>query len=186
MDTNPNVTVRVEGSNLSDAQAAQVVGNVSQALGKLENASQAAPEQGSALRPDAVLPQSWVFRNAPLLVFVMLSVFLVSSVFWLVPRIGKQFRAAHTAQINWSTHAPIRSSPDAPLQAEAEALLQRVTAGDSTAADQIISRSGNWVGKTQRTPRTDQFVAAGINAQDMRVRAATLHAQLAFDGIPFK
>ncbi len=108
MDTNPNVTVRVDGSNLSDAQAAQVVGNVSQALGKLEQASQAGPLQSSALRPDAVLPQSWVSRNTPLVVFVMLSVFLVSSVFWLVPRIGKQFRAVHTAQINRSCQ---RSDP---------------------------------------------------------------------------
>ncbi|HXC32126.1 MAG TPA: HEAT repeat domain-containing protein [Verrucomicrobiae bacterium] len=184
MDTNPNVTVRVDGSKLSDAQVAQVMGNVSQALGKLENASQADPQQGGTPSLNNLLPQSWASRNAPVVVFVMLAAFLVSSISWVVPHIGKQLLVSHTAQIHRSASAPIRSSLDAALQAEAEGLLQRAVAGDSAAADQIVAQSGNWVGKTRRTPQTDQFIAVGINAQDLRARAASLQAQLALDGIP--
>lgn len=142
MDTNPNVTVRVDGSKLSDAQAAQVLGNVSQALGKLEHASQGAPEQGSTPSLNNLLPQSWASRNAPVVVFVMLAAFLVSSISWVVPHIGKQLLVSHTAQIHKSASAPIRSSLDAALQAEAEGLLQRAAAGDSAAADQIVAQSG--------------------------------------------
>jgi HEAT repeat protein len=177
MDTNLKGTVGLDAPKPSEAEVVQTLVDV-------EHASQATPKQGSALPPDDAPPQSWVSRNAPLLVFVTLAVLLVASVYWMAPRIGKQLRTSHPIQIIRSIGAPIRSSPDAALQAAAEGLLQRVAAGDSAAADEIISQSGNWVGKTRRTPRTDQFIAAGINAPDMRIRAASLQAQLAFDGIP--
>jgi hypothetical protein len=184
MDTNVKTTVSVNGPALSEADVAQVTSKVSQALGNLESASQAVSRQGGAPSLNNALSQSWVSRNAPLLVFLILAVNLVASVLWLIPRIRKQLQLPRIAQINRSSAAPARSTHNSALQSEAETLLQQAVTGNAAAADQIMAQSGNWVGKTRRTPQTDQFVAAGINAQDMHTRAASLQAQLALDGIP--
>jgi hypothetical protein len=185
MDTNIKTTVTLNGREMSEADMAKAVGTAAQALGKAEAASHALSPQGVASSLNNALPQSWVSRNAPLLVFLALAVNLAGSLAWLVPHFRKQFQQfSQAAQVSRDAAAPVRSNPNSPLQAEAERLLQQAAAGNSAAPDQIMAQSGSWVGKTRRTPQTDQFVAAGINAPDMRTRAASLQAQLALDGIP--
>lgn len=76
-----------------------------------------------------------------------------------------------------------RSALDASLQAEAEQLLQRVAAGDSSAADQVLAESAGWTGKTQRTQKSEQWIGIALNLPDLHVRAAAIQAELALDGV---
>jgi len=76
-----------------------------------------------------------------------------------------------------------RSSLDPARQAEAEQLLQKVVAGDTSAADQVLQVSGNWTGKTHRTPKSEQLMGAALNSPDLHAREAAMQAELALDGV---
>lgn len=74
-----------------------------------------------------------------------------------------------------------RSSPhyDSAAQKEAEQLLARVARNDSAAIEQVQSRSATWRGRIQLTPQFTNLVTAGLNANDLQARAATIQADLA-------
>ncbi len=74
-----------------------------------------------------------------------------------------------------------RYSPphDPAAQKEAEQLLARVARNDSTAIEQVQSRSAGWRGRIQLTPQLTSLVTAGLNANDLHARAATIEADLA-------
>ena len=74
-----------------------------------------------------------------------------------------------------------RSSPryDAAAQKEAEQLLARVARNDSTAIVEVQSRSAAWRGRIQLTPQLTSLITAGLNANDLPARAATIQADLA-------
>lgn len=73
---------------------------------------------------------------------------------------------------------------DSPAQMVAEQLLAEASGGDTRAADQILAQSSQWTGKTQRTPRSEQFVTTLLNQPDLHVRQAGVRAELALDGVP--
>jgi len=64
-------------------------------------------------------------------------------------------------------------------QKDAEELLQRATANDSAATAQIEARAAYWRGQIALTPQLSRSIAAGLNANDLRVRAATIQVDLA-------
>jgi hypothetical protein len=70
-----------------------------------------------------------------------------------------------------------------PGQRMAEQLLARVAAGDTTAADEILARSSEWTGKTQRTPRSERLVTEILNQPELHLRQAGVRAELALDGV---
>jgi hypothetical protein len=72
---------------------------------------------------------------------------------------------------------------DSSTQAEAEQILARVASGDSAAADEVLAKSSEWTGRTHRTPKSEQFVAAALNLHDLQARAAAVQAELALDGV---
>ena len=76
-----------------------------------------------------------------------------------------------------------RSSLDPARQAEAEQLLQKVAARDAAAADRVLQISGNWTGKTHRTPKSEQSIGVALNVPDLHAREAALQAELALDGV---
>jgi HEAT repeat protein len=65
------------------------------------------------------------------------------------------------------------------VQKDAEQLLQRATANDSAATAQIEARAATWRGQITLTPQLSRLIAAGLNANDLRVRAATIQLDLA-------
>jgi len=69
------------------------------------------------------------------------------------------------------------------LQNEAEQLLQRVAAGDSAAAAQVLDQASNWTGKTRRTPKSEQSMGVTLNLPDLHARSAAVRAELALDGV---
>jgi hypothetical protein len=77
--------------------------------------------------------------------------------------------------------SPSRSSMarHSAAQKDAEELLQRATANDSAATAQIEARAATWRGQIAITPQLSRLVAAGLNANDLRVRAATIQLDLA-------
>ena len=64
-------------------------------------------------------------------------------------------------------------------QREAERLLQRAAANDSAATAEIEARAPAWHGRISLTPQLTNLVGAGLNAHDLRVRAATVQLDLA-------
>lgn len=72
---------------------------------------------------------------------------------------------------------------DPALQAQAEGLLQRVAGGDIAASAQVLAQSEAWVGKTERTPKAEQWIATSLNRPEMDIRQAAIRATLTMDGV---
>jgi len=64
-------------------------------------------------------------------------------------------------------------------QRDAEQLLQRAAANDVAAAEQIEARAATWRGQIALTPQLTHLITAGLNANDLRARAATIQLDLA-------
>jgi hypothetical protein len=62
--------------------------------------------------------------------------------------------------------------------------LARVAARDSLAAEQVLSQSDSWIGKTRRTPSANQLITVALDQHDVHVRPAALQTDLAMDGYP--
>ena len=130
-------------------------------------------------------PQSWLSRYSFPIIFGVLVLCVVLG--WAAQRALKEFSSLPKSEsaVDATTRTePAQQDVDSALQSQAETLLSRVASGDSAAADQILAESDTWTGKTQRTPRTDQFLDAAINQRDLHLREAALQAQIALEGIP--
>lgn len=68
---------------------------------------------------------------------------------------------------------------DSAAQHDAEQLLQRATRNEPAAITQLESHAAAWRGHISLTPQLNNLVAAGLNANDLRVRAATIRVDLA-------
>jgi hypothetical protein len=144
---------------------------------------QAWAERSERTSRPAARPTWLSSRAAAVFYFVVVTVVLVLLAWGATHVVNGLFpRAAgqRNENANTATHAPI----DAALQKEVEGLLQRVAAGDAAAANQVLEQSDGWTGKTEPTPKTDQFNTASLNFDNLHTRAAALQAQLALNGIP--
>lgn len=156
--------------------------DVVHALLAIENASNTSAQSPPLSTPVAP-EQPWFARTAPVIGVLTGVVLLALITAWGLQSLGKKLASA--GPINWSPRKSLRvSSADPTKQVEIEGLLERVAQGDTSAADEILSQSSNWTGKTHRTPKTDQFITADLNSRDMHAREAAIAAQLAIDGIP--
>jgi hypothetical protein len=162
--------------------------DVVHALVDVEQATQkAAPDP---ITPDGTTPsQPGLSQPGPsraLGVFLYLSVgfTLILLLAWTVQngvrRIGSW---AASSKSNWGGSGGRRSGAISSQQAEAENLLERLAAGDSKAANEILIESDNWIGRTRRTTKANQFVNAALNQHDLLLRGAALQATLALDGV---
>jgi hypothetical protein len=177
MDTNLKTVPGVEAPKPSEAE-------VGQALAEIEQASAVAPAKTGPEPPSAVPAQSWFSRRLPILCFLALALVFLATILWLAHRTINQFQTDNAAQVGGITGRSTRGSTNSALQAEAEQSLAQLVAGNPGVADRLMAESGNWTGKTKRTPKTDQLITVGITLKDMRAREAALQAQLALDGIP--
>jgi len=76
-----------------------------------------------------------------------------------------------------------RSALNPATQAEAEQLLQKLAAGESGAADQVLAQSSEWTRTTQRSPKSEQSIGIILNLADLHAREAGLQAEMALDGV---
>ncbi len=157
--------------------------DVVRALVDVEHATQkAAPDP---ITPEGTTP-SQPGPSRALGVFLYLSVgFTLIVLFaWTVQngvrRIGS-WAASSTS--NWGSSSGRQRGATSSQQAEAESLLARLASGDSKAANEILSESDNWIGRTRRTTRANQLVNVALNQHDLLLRGAALQATLALDGV---
>ena len=68
---------------------------------------------------------------------------------------------------------------DPAAQKQAEQLLAQVARNDNTAIAEVQSRSATWRGRIQLTPQLTSLITAGLNANALPARAATIQADLA-------
>jgi hypothetical protein len=114
-------------------------------------------------------------------------VFVAAAISVAVAVMGLNFAGKHlttSARSNRGrTGSVSRSAINRAFQKDAEQLLQQLAAGDSHAADRILTESGNWTGKTQRTANATQWITMALNLPDLHAREAALQAELALDGV---
>lgn len=152
------------------------------------------PANANSPSPAAIAPPSWLYGNGPVVLYVLLVLAMIGGISYLVAR-GFQSAGKEISKINftngsggsdWGTSGSSgqgNGAIDPGAQGEAEKLLARVAAGDASAADQALSESDGWTGKTHRSPRTDQLITAILNGTSQPAREAALQAQLALDGV---
>ena len=95
----------------------------------------------------------------------------------------------HRAENEWRTTNNSRSSAttsrrgvqkyDPATQKGAEQLLQRAVSNDAAATTQLDAQAEAWRGRIKLTPQLTKLVSAGLNANDLSVRAATIRVDLA-------
>jgi hypothetical protein len=177
MDDSPKPIHDVEPAQPPKAEAVKPLGEIEQPAHNTQVENAAVP----------ILPPprpSWLSRNAPILVFLVLGFTFLGLIAWGTPRAIRaivSFAAEHSVN---NTAAPTPRAIDTDQQIKAEELLGRVAAGDLSAADQVLDQSDGWTGKTHRTPKAEQLITRDLNLEDLQARAAAIQAQLALDGIP--
>jgi hypothetical protein len=136
--------------------------------------------------PSGQPADSWWLRKSPLFLFfgVLFGVSVVLA--WGLQSVGKKVIASFASQATLpDNRASVASRPagDSTKQTEAEALLQKVAAGDDAAAEEVLDESDSWKGKTQRTSTADQLLNVSLNSGSLHTRQASLQAELAMDGV---
>jgi HEAT repeat protein len=97
--------------------------------------------------------------------------------FYAQSMLHKPRGAAHELRSTSPSRSP--NAPRSPAQKDAEQLLQRATANDLAATAQIEARAATWRGRISLTPQLSSLITVGLNANDLRVRTATIQLDLA-------
>ena len=152
--------------------------DVIRTLAEIEKASTGAlPASNNPIGPQG----AGLFRTVPPKLFLAAAAAVGMAVF-AMNFVGQQLSTSGRGS-GRSSPVSRRSTLDSTMQTEAEGLLQRVAAGDSSAADQVLAKSGSWTGKTQRTSNTVQWMTAALNRPEPHAREAAIQAELALDGV---
>jgi hypothetical protein len=155
--------------------------DVAHALVDVEQATQKA--EPDPIQPGTTLPPPGPSRALGVMLYLSVGFTLILLLAWTVQngvrRIGS-WAARSTS--NWGSGGR-QSGSISSQQADVENLLARLAAGDSKAANEILSESDNWIGRTRRTTKANQLVNAALNQHDLLLRGAALQATLALDGV---
>jgi len=182
-DSQKDSSTPAHGAEPPRPSEAEVAG----ALVKIECDANIAPAPGSpAAQSVAATPQGGLSRTMGVALYLSVGFALITLLAWSIQNAARRIQSwAASSTSNGAsgirrTGTRARSSSQ---QAEAESLLQRLATGDPAAIDQVLVESGGWIGKTRRTPRTNQLLMAAFNQHDLHARGAALQATLAMDGI---
>ena len=155
---------------------------VVQALLEIEESTKKA--QSEALPVPALPARSWFSRNTEIIIYFSLVLAVCALGGWGLSRFAKRLVSELNSPRGGQAGATVRPRVDPAMQAEAEGLLQRLAAGDTASAEQILGQSDSWTGKTARTQKMDQLLGTAINLKDVQVRSAAIQAMLAVEGVP--
>jgi hypothetical protein len=129
-------------------------------------------------------PQPGASRALGVFLYLSVGFTLIVLLAWTVQngvrRIGS-WAASSTS--NWGSSSGRQRGSISSQQADVESLLSRLASGDSKAANEILSESDNWIGRTRRTTKANQLVNVALNQHDLLLRGAALQATLALDGV---
>jgi hypothetical protein len=135
-------------------------------------------------------PRAEGSRAAGVILYLSLGFALIVLLGWSAQNVARRIRSwAAASTSNWNPgsrrqRGTVARGAGLSRQAEAESLLERLASGDSAAADQALSESDQWIGKTQRTPKATQLITTTLDQHDLHARDAALQATLALDGVP--
>jgi len=169
-----------EGTQASGAEVAQ-------ATGQSEQPTKGLTSQTSVPPTHDVGEMSWFYRHGAVILYMSVVVVIILLLGLGAQRGAKVLIAAVKAASNSPGKAATAARTpvaDPVEQANAVRLLESLAGGDRGAADEIAAHSADWMGNTRPTQRTDQLLNNAINSNDMRIREASLQAQLALEGIP--
>ncbi len=152
---------------------------VVRALTEIDEASNR-PQSATSATPDVPPTQPlWTSSPATIGIFSVAMCAAIGLLAWGIQRAVRGVFSSTTQSGGQSGRSPV----DAGKQAEAETLLARVAAGDSAAANEVLSKAESWTGRTRPTAKTDQSIGTSINLKDENLRASALQAQLALNNI---
>ncbi len=116
-------------------------------------------EQSVELPVNPPTQRSWFSRNAEVIIYLSVGFAVCVVLAWGVDRAVKKLLPVVTrpSTVNSRGEMAQRVEP-----------LERVAAGDSAAADQVLDQSDSWTQKTGRTLKTDQLIDTAINLQSSR------------------
>jgi hypothetical protein len=155
--------------------------DVIRTLAEIEKASTSGPSATANTAFGAAGERPAFFRTVPPVLF--LAATSVGLAVLGLNFAGKQLAASSGRSSRGHREVTARSAVDSATQAEAEEVLQRLAAGDSGAADEVLSQSARWTGKTQRTSSATQWITTALNLPDLHGREAAIQAELALDGV---
>jgi HEAT repeat protein len=156
--------------------------DVVHALVEVEQATQkAAPDP---ITPGTSPPQPGPSRAVGVILYLSLGFVLILLLGWTVQSGARRIRSwSANSPSNWGGDGGRQSGASSSRQGEAEDLLERLASGDSKAANEILTASDGWIGRTKRTAKASQLVNVTLNQHDLRLRGAALQATLALDGV---
>lgn len=166
----------------SDAGIHPTDEDVVRTLFEIEKASTPPPKPAASVEPEPLFSGAsrgllWLQATAVAVALGVLGYYYAGS------RVAS-LTAGFNNSRNRVGRAAVSRTVDRSAQGEAEQLLNRVAAGDSEAADQVLTQSLNWTGKTTRTPTADQHILTALNLPNLHAREAAAQAELALDGVP--
>ncbi|MBZ5548721.1 MAG: HEAT repeat domain-containing protein [Acidobacteriia bacterium] len=123
------------------------------------------------------LPAQLVAPSARI-VMALVSVTMTLGMFFYAQSMLSKARSA-ASELRSTSPARSSSTLRGPAQKDAEQLLQRAAANDAAATAQIEARAATWRGQIALTPQLSRLITVGLNANDLRVRAATIQLDLA-------
>lgn len=172
------------------ATQADVQPSEHEVIGALASVEQATRHNEPILTPAAPQATFETSRTPIYILFALLIVFALIAATGIVIGGPKLLDALLTAgkNINIASKSSSSSSrgnrgPNRVVQQQAEDALAKAIGGDNKARVLILENHRAWTGQTTRTQKMTQLIDAGINANDMEVRHATLLMQLAVDGV---
>lgn len=131
----------------------------------------------SAPTPKPPLPAQPLSPSARIVLALMSLTMTLGMFFYAQSMISRARSAAN--ELRSTSPSRSGSAPRSPAQKDAEQLLQRAAANDVAATAQIETRADTWRGKISLTPQLSNLLTVGLNANDLRVRAATIQVDLA-------
>lgn len=158
--------------------------DVVQALVEIEQATQKPQPQTTVPVCEATAKGSWFTGRGAAVLYLSIVFAVILALGWGVQRGANILSSAMRAANSSRASVTVRRPANPVLQTNAERLLERLGRGDRGAAEEIAAHSADWTGKTQSTQRTDELLNVAINSNDMRIREASIQAQLALEGIP--
>lgn len=156
---------------------------VVKALAEIHEATNRVPAPPVPVPNITTTQPSWTSSPATIGIFSVAMIAALGVLVWGIQRVVKGVFSSAAQSGGKGSSAGLAISIDPAQQAEAENLLARVAAGDAAAANEVLSKSFGWTGRTQPTAKTDQFIGRSINLKDQNLRAAALQAQLAMNNI---
>jgi HEAT repeat protein len=173
---------QTDGLPHTDSEFKPADEDVTRTLTEIEKASTGNPSATSNIPIGPGTAGPTLLRAVPPAIFAA-AVLSIGTAVFILNFAGKHLVVSSGRSVRGRGAVGTRSRIDSSLQAEAEQLLRRLASGDTGAADDILTKSATWTGKTERTSTATQSITVALNLHDLHAREGAIRAELALDGV---